>query len=162
MPRYKTKELIDALKKTKGMVYIAAKTLGCDPDTILNRARKEPAIAAELKAQRGEVVDTAELKLLQAINDGQPWAIALMLKTQGKDRGYTEKSEVHHSGGTENSNVNVTIEQPPAITEQGRINQVVALFDRIREKVGGDDARPTVDEVHPSPADAPTDGIPPS
>jgi len=39
------------------------------------------------------MMDMAELKLLDAVVMGQPWAILFYLKTQGKDRGYVERSE---------------------------------------------------------------------
>lgn len=77
-------QIIAALEATKGMIFLAAKRLRCKPDTITARARSTPAIARCLASERGKVVDTAELKLLAAIMDGQAWAISLMLKTQGK------------------------------------------------------------------------------
>ncbi len=43
-------------------------------------------------------VDRAEYKLDDALEDGQPWAIALVLKTIGKDRGYVERSEQQFGG----------------------------------------------------------------
>jgi hypothetical protein len=90
---YTNEQMIAALQETKGLVFLAAQRVGCDPDTIYNRARKSPAVAAAIRNQRGVVVDTAELKLYQAILDGQAWAIALTLKTLGKDRGYVERQE---------------------------------------------------------------------
>ena len=37
-----------------------------------------------------------ELELYEAVLAGQPWAICLLLKNKGKDRGYTERQE--HTG----------------------------------------------------------------
>jgi hypothetical protein len=98
--KYTNEEIVAALRKTMGMVYLAAKHVGCDPDTIHLRARKHPEVAACIRSQRGELVDTAELALRNAILRGDAWAIALVLKTLGKDRGYVEKQEVEHSGST--------------------------------------------------------------
>ena len=42
------------------------------------------------------MVDTAELKLWQCIQNGEAWGITLCLKTIGKDRGYVERQE--HTG----------------------------------------------------------------
>jgi hypothetical protein len=90
---YTHEEMMSALRLTKGLVYLAAKQLGCKPDTIYARVRISPDVAGCLKSQRGEFVDVAELKLNQAVLGGEPWAVALVLKTLGKDRGYVERSE---------------------------------------------------------------------
>jgi hypothetical protein len=90
-PRVYTNErMIAALVQTKGMVYLAARSIGCDPSTIFDRAKRSPAVADCIKSQRGEVVDIAEMKLYTAVLAGEPWAVQLCLKTLGKDRGYRE------------------------------------------------------------------------
>jgi hypothetical protein len=89
--KYSNAEIIKALKETKGMVYLAAEKLGCDPDTIRNRAKQSKAIEKVLENTRGQLIDTAELKLYSAILDGQHWAIAMVLRTLGKNRGYFER-----------------------------------------------------------------------
>lgn len=91
--KYSNAKIISALKKKKGMVYLAASMLGCDANTIYDRAKVTPAIATLILHENGKVDDTAEMKLLQAINKGQPWAIAFRLSRKGKHRGYTEKVE---------------------------------------------------------------------
>ena len=48
---------------------------------------------------REELVDIAEIRLRVAINNGEPWAIALVLKTMGKNRGYTERHEITGADG---------------------------------------------------------------
>jgi hypothetical protein len=98
---YTNEQIIAALQETKGLVFLAAKRVGCDPDTIYNRAKRSPEVAKAIKNQRGEVVDTAELKLYQAILNGEPWSIAMVLKTLGKDRGYVEKQQHEHKGNVE-------------------------------------------------------------
>jgi len=95
--RFTPDQVIAALKKTKGMVYLAAKLLRCDVDTILNYCKRYPAVEHEKQAQRGQMVDLAEIRLLQSIDRGEAWGISLCLKTIGKDRGYVERQE--HTGG---------------------------------------------------------------
>lgn len=68
--------------RTKGLIY-----------TIYTRARASREVADCLHNQRGEFGDTAELKLYSAVLDGSPWAVQLLLKTLGKDRGYVERVE---------------------------------------------------------------------
>lgn len=94
MPRYTNEQIIAALTETKGMLYLAAESLGCNHETITERAKRSEEVARCLKQHRGRRVDEAELKLDQAIGRCEAWAVSLMLKTQGKDRGYYEKAEV--------------------------------------------------------------------
>ena len=57
-------QVIDALRETKGMVYLAAKRLGCEAQTIYNYRDRYPAVRAEMEAEletarrtlRGELV----------------------------------------------------------------------------------------------------------
>jgi hypothetical protein len=98
--RYTAADIIAALRETKGMVFLAAKHLGCDADTIKNYAKRYPSVATALLAERGEMIDTAELKLWASIQNGEAWGITLALKTIGKDRGYVERTEQTGKDGT--------------------------------------------------------------
>lgn len=42
---------------------------------------------------RGELIDISEQKLRAAVMNGEPWAVAMVLKTLGKSRGYVERAE---------------------------------------------------------------------
>ncbi len=97
--RYTIDEIADALKATNGLVSLAAKRLGCAASTIYKRLQKSPTLREVQRQARAELVDLAEAKLRQAILDGQPWAIGLVLKTLGKERGYTERQELALAGG---------------------------------------------------------------
>jgi hypothetical protein len=92
--RYTPQQVIAALHTTRGLVFLAAERLGCDPDTITNYCKRYPTVQAAKDAERGRLVDLAESKLLAALEAGEPWAITLTLKTLGKDRGYTERQEL--------------------------------------------------------------------
>ena len=93
MPRYSDTQIREALIATKGMVYLASKRLGCDPTVVRYRVAKSTALQEVIESASGESVDEAELKLLQAMRAGDPWAIQMMLKTKGKSRGYVERVE---------------------------------------------------------------------
>jgi len=96
---YSNERIIGALKETNGMVYLAARRLGCAPATIYNRAKRVTSVQAAIDDNRGEVIDAAELKLKAAIINGEPWAIAFALKTIGRHRGYVERQEVTGADG---------------------------------------------------------------
>ena len=48
---------------------------------------------------RGELIDISEQKLRAAVMNGEPWAVAMVLKTLGKSRGYVERQEVTGANG---------------------------------------------------------------
>lgn len=96
---YSNADIIKALEVNNGLVYLAARGLGCDPDTIYRRAKRCSAIRDAIKRKRGEFIDTAESKLAEAVMRGEPWAVTLALKGLGKDRGYSERSEVTGANG---------------------------------------------------------------
>lgn len=97
--RLSNQQILDALKEVNGMVYLAARKLGCASNTIYNRMAKSPAIKEACEAARGELVDISEQKLRAAVLNGESWAIALVLKTLGKKRGYVERTELTGAEG---------------------------------------------------------------
>src|ERR1051325_5568320 len=99
--RFTPDQVIAALTSTKGMVYLAARHLACDADTIENYCKRYPKVQAAKVAMRGELIDLAEIKLYQSIQNGEAWGIAFCLKTLGKDRGYVERQEVTGKDGSE-------------------------------------------------------------
>ena len=91
--------VIAALTETKGMVYLAARKLGCDPSGIYKLIKRSAAVRDAWEAIKGETVDTVELKLWQRIMADDLAAITFYLKTKGKDRGYSERMEVTGANG---------------------------------------------------------------
>jgi hypothetical protein len=110
--RYSATEVAQALIDTKGMVYIAAQRLGCTVETIRLYCKRYPSVQAARDAQRGMMLDAAELKLWQSIQNGEPWGIAFALKTIGKDRGYVERHEQTGENG-QAMVLRVVYENPP-------------------------------------------------
>jgi hypothetical protein len=90
------KRVVDALMQSHGLIAVAARSLGCDRKTIYNYRDQYPEVAEAIVGAREFVTDTAEQALFSAIQGRQPWAVCFYLKTQGRDRGYTEKTE--HTG----------------------------------------------------------------
>jgi transcriptional regulator with GAF, ATPase, and Fis domain len=96
--KYTNAEIKNALIKTNGYITLAARMLGCEPKTIYRRLDKTEALRQTLKDIREQELDITEQKLHQAILNGEPWAITLKLKTLGKSRGYTERTELTGQG----------------------------------------------------------------
>ena len=68
-------QVIAALNATKGTVCFAARRLGCDADTIQNYCKRFPTVMAAKKEHQAELVDLAELKLWDAVERGDMWAV---------------------------------------------------------------------------------------
>ena len=98
---YTTEQIIEALEKTHGGVYLAADTLGCSYKTIHRRADEVKAVQDVIDKYSGRRTDLAILKLEQAINNGEPWALTLqiMKSKEGRSRGYVERQEVTGADG---------------------------------------------------------------
>ncbi|MGH2359356.1 MAG: helix-turn-helix domain-containing protein [bacterium] len=97
--RYSPALLIEALTKSRGRIAVAARMLGCSRQTIYDSMKRHAEIKEVIDGERELFVDTAELKLMEAVQKGQPWAIMLVLKTLGRDRGYVERQEHDHRMG---------------------------------------------------------------
>lgn len=76
--------------------------------TIYNRAKRVPSVQQVIDESREGLVDLAELSLRRAVVgdtkagiEPAGWAVALVVKTLGKDRGYIERQEVTGKDGGE-------------------------------------------------------------
>ena len=91
---HQTEEIVEALKATNGLVSLAAKMLKVTPQAIYKRAKKVQSIQQVIDDCRKELIDLGELSLRKKIIDGEGWAVALVLKTLGRNRGYVERQEI--------------------------------------------------------------------
>ena len=96
--KYKVSDMVQAIRESKGMVYVAARKLGCAANTVYNYAERHPTVQEAIDQERGLLVDTAELALWKALQNGEGWAVSLTLKTLGKERGYVERTQTEVSG----------------------------------------------------------------
>ena len=90
--RYTVGQVAEALDACKGLIYLAARRLGCTSATVINYTNRYPSLRAIVAEFRGRRVDAAEAALDKAVLAGEPWAVLFLLRTQGKDRGYTAKA----------------------------------------------------------------------
>lgn len=88
------RQIVKAVTACRGMVYKAAEMLGVTPVTIYKYAKRFPEVQEAISNARGGVLDTTELKLFDAIERGDAWAIAFALRTIGKHRGYGDAREI--------------------------------------------------------------------
>lgn len=89
--RFKAEEVIKAIQATGGVKAIIAKRLGCHRHTIDNYIKRYATVRQAYEAEREEILDVAESRLVQKIHEGFWPAIRFALCTLGKDRGYYQK-----------------------------------------------------------------------
>jgi len=97
--QYKAEELIEAARKTGGNKAAAARLLGCTRQTVDLYCNRYVTVKQAFDDERETMVDWAESGLRDAvITTKAPWAIKFILRTLGKDRGYTERVEQEITG----------------------------------------------------------------
>lgn len=99
--RFTPTQVAEALRQTRGMVYLAAEVLQCHHSTVYDYIERHPSVKDASQFESGKMLDAAELKLAEAIMDGQAWAVCFYLKTKGKERGYVERTEQANEGTLE-------------------------------------------------------------
>ncbi len=104
--KYSPMKMIEALKASRGMIATAARLLGCSRQTIYDAITRHPDINSVVAGERDLMLDTAELKLMEAVEDGEAWAVKFMLATQGQSRGYVERQR----GQDEDNEIRVIID----------------------------------------------------
>src|SRR3954449_7553558 len=92
--RYTQEQVLAALDECQGLCFLAARRLGCHPNTVSRYLERYPRVREAVEAKRGQMVDAAELALYRAVQRGEAWAVQFCLKTLGRDRGYAERREV--------------------------------------------------------------------
>ncbi|NJL06350.1 MAG: hypothetical protein HC911_15875 [Chloroflexaceae bacterium] len=83
--------IIDMLRETHGNVHQAANRLGVHRNTIHKRLAADPELREVAKTERDQLVDLAEGKLADLIEQGNIAAIIFTLKTLGRSRGWSER-----------------------------------------------------------------------
>lgn len=89
--------IAEALRKSGGVVSHAAEALGVGRSTLTRRLEAERGLRDVREDVKAETLDLAESTLVKAIKAGNLQAVIFYLRTQGRERGYVERSEL---GGT--------------------------------------------------------------
>lgn len=95
---FQKSEIKKAIQGSGGYISEIARRLKCDWHTA-DKYIKEFELTEDLIIEDERATDRAEIKLMEAIEDGEIAAIIFRLKTKGKKRGYVERQEVTGAGG---------------------------------------------------------------
>ena len=106
--QFTAQQVADALTNAKGFVSIAAHNLQCADRTVRNYMEKYAMCKQAVMDAREAMIDVAEGRLYQNINNGDNTAIIFFLKTQAKHRGYVEKN-ITELTGKDNGDIPVRV-----------------------------------------------------
>ena len=115
--------MLEALRKSLGIVTTACISVGIDRGTHYNWLKDDPEYKKSVEALDDVVLDFAESQLHKSINNGSDTATIFFLKTKGKKRGYIEKQEIT------NTNLNVEVQE---VTEEMQ-NELLNTLKRMIE-----------------------------
>ena len=102
-------QVIDAIRDTHGMKTGVCESLGISRPT-LDRYLKDVDIQEALDFAKVRIKDRAEYHLAKAVERGESWALQFVLKN-AKDREYSERVAVEHSGGMTIKRLGVEIDK---------------------------------------------------
>ena len=94
-------KLITAAEKSNGIMSVCARLAGLNRRTVEKYFELVPEAKSAFMEQREVIIDLAESKLLNMVNAGDKDAVFFLLKTIGKKRGYSERSETEVSGAVQ-------------------------------------------------------------
>ena len=113
------KAMLEALTLSFGVIAHAAKQVGIDRTTHYTWLDDDPGYKAAVADLKEYKKDFIESKLIKLINDGDTAATIFAAKTQLKDRGYVERSEITGADGgpVEMAAIAINIVQPKESNE---------------------------------------------
>lgn len=89
----KKKAVIEALKKTLGVVSAACEAVGIGRTIFYEWKKDDPEFRANVDDIEEYAIDFVESKLYEQIASNDTTSIIFYLKTKGKKRGYSERPE---------------------------------------------------------------------
>lgn len=92
--KYTAEQIIEAVRASSGILADAARMLGCHRATMHSYVNRYSTVRAAVEEEREVLIDLCESKLVEAVKRGDMQAVYFTLKTIGKDRGYSERTEL--------------------------------------------------------------------
>lgn len=91
--RYTTDQMIDALRKSRGIAARAAEMLGCDRQTVLNYCKRYATVQAAREEAKETLNDWVESQMIKRIQAGDTTMMIWWSKTQMRSRGFVDRVE---------------------------------------------------------------------
>jgi len=132
-PKLDKVTVMRAMYDTGGIYEAIAKKLGVRRETIMEIIKNDELLQEVRKEEKQRMLDIAEMKLLSSIKMGESYAITFFLKTQGRDRGYQERTEIT-TPKDEPIQINISVPELPDNQTMIEHNQTIALQFNIGAK----------------------------
>lgn len=97
--RFSRKQVESAIIGTRGIKATIAARLGCSRQTLENYLMRYPELREILAQERETIIDLAESKLVEAVEQGETRAVMFVLETMGKGRGWSKRTEITGADG---------------------------------------------------------------
>jgi len=118
---FQKSEIKKAITGSGGIMSTIAKRLKCDWHTA-DKYVRENGLIEMVQAEKEALLDLAESKLIQNIQEQDTTSILFYLKTQGKKRGYVERHEV-----------DATIDNVTKLTPEQRAKRIQELKEKLND-----------------------------
>ena len=86
--------LAELLTDMRGNISATARAVQRSWRAIYHKIEKSPYLKAVVEEARETILDEAESVLFEAVKRGDAWAVCFVLKTIGKNRGFSERMNV--------------------------------------------------------------------
>ena len=103
----KKKELLEAIKGSRGIISTIAARLHCEWHTVDTAIKMYPECMQALQDENETMLDFVEGKAAERIKDGDGAMIRFYLATKGRKRGYTYEDKLEDDDASEDSAINV-------------------------------------------------------
>ena len=107
----KLEAVVEAIRGSGGIINTIAKRLDCDWHTAKKYINKWDKTIAAFDDEREAILDMAEGVIYKSVKEGNSQDAKWILATLGKNRGFSEKHEVEHSGST-TQQVEIIVKRP--------------------------------------------------
>lgn len=91
---YNKNQLLEALKKSLGVVSAACQMCNVERSTFYNYMERDPEFKKQVEDLENYCMDFVETQFLKNIQQGNTAEILFYLKTKGRKRGYSERTEI--------------------------------------------------------------------
>lgn len=92
-------EIETALRLARGSISDAAELLKLERPILARKVQATPSLEKVMRDIREQKLDDAEKALDALVLEKNPTAVTFMLKTLGRDRGYSDKTTIEHEMG---------------------------------------------------------------
>ncbi len=101
MKKYTKAQVMEAVRKSAGVMSTVAATMKCDWNTARKYVERDPEAVREFDVQKSRMVSMATGAMLRAVQTGERWAVERVMDTRGRGDGLglTSHQQIDHTTG---------------------------------------------------------------